>query len=320
MSALRLHLSTPRGRALLRFAPAALLLVALVAPFALAPYQVSQLTTVWIYATAVLGLNLLTGHTGQISAAQGGFFAIGAYTAAILLDRGLLPPLLTLPAGALVALLAGVALGLPALRLRGLYLALVTLAVAVVVPVVAKRADGLTGGAGGMTVDTLAAPTWSGLADDQYLYLVAVALAVAGFGLAVRMTRGASGRALTAVRDGEVTAAVVGVNIARVKLQAFGVSAAYAGAAGALYTLAVGFVAPESFTLLLAFAFLTAMIVGGARTLVGALVGALFIEYVPATAADVDPSLTGVVYGAALLLCVYLLPAGIVGALQTTRR
>ena len=157
---------------------AAVLAIAIALPFFFGPYRVSQLTLVIIYAIAVLGLNLLVGHSGQISLGHGAFFCLGAYTGAILLDRTAIPHLLTVPAAGLVCFAAGLALGLPALRLRGLYLALVTLAVAIATPVLIKRFDGLTGGTQGLTVDQPAPPSWSGLADDQNLYFIALIAAV----------------------------------------------------------------------------------------------------------------------------------------------
>ena len=149
-----------------------------------------------------------------------------------------------MPAAGLVCFAAGLALGLPALRLRGLYLALVTLAVAIATPVLIKRFDGLTGGTQGLTVDQPAPPSWSGLADDQNLYFIALIAAVPLFWFAAGVVRRGSGRALIAMRDDETAARTMGVNLATFKTRAFGFSAAYAGIAGALFTFANGFVAP----------------------------------------------------------------------------
>jgi branched-chain amino acid transport system permease protein len=296
---------------------AALAAVALALPFFFGPYRVSQFTLVLIYAIAVLGLNLLVGYSGQISLGHGAFFCLGAYTGAILLDRTSVPHLVTVPAAALVCFAAGLALGLPALRLRGLYLALVTLALAIATPVLIKRFDGLTGGSQGITVAQPAPPSWSGLADDQFLYLLSLAVAAPLFWLAAGMVRRDVGRALIAMRDDETAARTMGVNLATYKTRAFGLSAAYAGVGGALFTFANGFVAPESFTLTVSFAFLAAIVVGGLATVAGAVFGALFIVFVPVWSSDVDEALSGVIYGATLIACMYVFRGGIMGLLRS---
>jgi branched-chain amino acid transport system permease protein len=296
---------------------AAVLAIAVGLPFFFGPYRVSQLTLVIIYAIAVLGLNLLVGYSGQISLGHGAFFCLGAYTGAILLDRTAIPHLLTVPAAGLVCFAAGLALGLPALRLRGLYLALVTLAVAIATPVLIKRFDGLTGGTQGLTVDQPAPPSWSGLADDQNLYFIALIAAVPLFWFAAGVVRRGSGRALIAMRDDETAARTMGVNLATFKTRAFGFSAAYAGIAGALFTFANGFVAPESFTLTVSFAFLAAIVVGGLATVAGAVFGAFFIVFVPVWTSDIDEALSGVIYGATLIACMYAFRGGVMGVLRS---
>ena len=183
----------------------------MVVPFFFGPYRVSQFTLALIYAVAVLGLNLLVGYSGQISLGHGAFFALGAYTCAILLDRTGIHYLLTIPAAGLMCFIAGFALGLPALRLRGLYLALVTLAIAIATPVLIRRFDSLTGGSQGIAVEQPAAPGWSGLADDQYLYFLSLVVAVPLFWFAAGVVRRDVGRALIAMRDDETAAKTMGV-------------------------------------------------------------------------------------------------------------
>jgi branched-chain amino acid transport system permease protein len=295
---------------------AALTALALAVPFMFGPYRVSQFTLALIYAVAVLGLNLLVGYSGQISLGHGAFFALGAYVGAILIDDTGLPYLLTIPAAGVVAFLAGLALGIPALRLRGLYLALVTLAVAIATPVLIKRFDGLTGGSQGIAVPQPTAPGWSGLADDQFLYLLCLVVAAPLFVFAAGVVRRDVGRALIAIRDEETAARTMGVDLARYKTLAFGLSSAYAGVAGALFVFANGFVAPESFTLVVSFAFLAAIVVGGLATIAGALFGALFIVFVPVWSSDVNQALSGVIYGATLIACMYLFRSGIMGLLR----
>jgi branched-chain amino acid transport system permease protein len=293
-----------------------LLGLAVVLPFFFNAYRVGQFTQALALAIAVLGLNLLVGYSGQISLGHGAFFALGAYTSAISISDLGVPYLLTLPIAGAVCAVAGFLLGLPALRLRGLYLALVTLGVAIATPQIIKRASGLTGGTQGMSIEKISAPAWSGLADDQWLYFVTLVATVAMFVLAAFLVRGRVGRALVAIRDNEIAARTMGVDLARFKTGTFAVSAMYAGFGGALFTLPIGFLAPESFPLALSFAFLAAIVVGGLATIAGALFGALFIEFVPVYAADVDEALAGVIYGGVLILFMYLLPGGVMGLVR----
>jgi branched-chain amino acid transport system permease protein len=310
-----------RGHRLLRAAAlAAAGLVAVGLPFDSSPVVNGELTLVLVYAVAALGLNLLVGSCGQISLGHGAFFAVGAYTAAVLTARAHVPWLLTVPAAALVAFALGFVFGVPALRLRGLYLALVTLALSVAVPPLVKRFEGLTGGVQGMPVPQPAVPAWLPLDPDQFLYLLVLAVAAVACLLAVNLTRGGLGRTLAAIRDDERAATTMGVDLAGVKARVFACGAAYAGAAGALFAFAIGFVAPESFTPLLSFSFLAAIVIGGLGTVGGALLGALFIEFVPQYAGGVDQALTGAVYGATLIAVMYLLPGGATGLLRRLRR
>ena len=184
------------------------------------------------YAVAVLGLNLLVGYSGQISLGHGAFFALGAYTAAILIEKAGLPHLLTLPAAGALCFVAGLLFGVPALRLRGLYLALVTLGLAIATPQLIKRFDGLTGGTQGLNVAAARGPGLARLlADDQFLYLLTLAIAVAMFVLAARIVRGprrprAGGRPRRRDRRAHDRRRPGGH-----KTRAFAVSAAYAGVA-----------------------------------------------------------------------------------------
>jgi branched-chain amino acid transport system permease protein len=297
----------------------ALAALAVLIPFFFGPYRVGQFTLVLAYAVAVLGLNLLVGYNGQISLGHGAFFALGAYTAALLIEKASVPYLLTLPAAGALCFAAGWLFGVPALRLRGLYLALVTLGLAIAFPQLVKRFDGLTEGTQGLTVDQPVSPSWLGLADDQFLYLLTLAVAAAMFLLAWNLMRGQLGRAVKAVRDDEIPASTLGVDLAAVKTRVFAVSAGYAGVAGALYVFAIGFVAPEAFTLTISFAFLAAIVVGGLATISGALFGALFIEFVPVYASDVNDALTGVIYGGVLIAFMWVLPDGAAGLLRRLR-
>lgn len=297
-------------------AVAALAVICVALPFVFPPFRVSQFTIVIVYAIATLGLTVLTGYAGAVSVGHGAFFAVGAYTAAILIDHTGWPHLATLPTAGLVTGAAGYAFGRPALRIRGLYLALLTLALAVIVPPLAARFEGLTGGSQGLVVDSPQAPSWTGLAEDQWMYFVALAVAVPMFLFARNAVLSGPGRALLAAADNDVVAGTLGVDVSRYRTAAFVMGTTYAGVAGGLFVLASGFVSPGSFTVPLSLLFMSALVVGGLRSIAGAVYGAAFIEFVPLYAGDVDPGLSGIVYGAALLLVIFLVPGGLAELLR----
>ncbi|HSK91607.1 MAG TPA: branched-chain amino acid ABC transporter permease [Euzebyales bacterium] len=288
------------------------LAVALWLPLYHVPYRVFQFTMVLVYAVAVLGLGLLTGYNGQISLGQGAFFAVGAYTAAVLMTADV-PYLLTLPPAALLTFVLGFALGIPALRLHGLYLALVTLGVAVVTPPILKRFSGLTGGAMGLSISKPQAPGWSGLANDQWLYYLVLAIAVVLFALAWNLVHSRAGRAMVAIRDNELAASTMGVTLASVKTRAFAWGAMYAGVAGAMFTWVIGFVSPDSFMVPLSIELLAALVVGGLGTISGPLFGAAFLVFVPNVSQNLNDAAPGIAFGALLILAMYVAPGGIAG-------
>ncbi|WP_433435625.1 branched-chain amino acid ABC transporter permease [Nonomuraea sp. CA-141351] len=298
----------------LRWAAAAVLLAAACyAPFQLDPFHVFQLTMVLVYAVALLGLNLLVGHAGQISLGHGAFFAVGAYATAILLDRWALPYPVTLPIAAGVAFVLGLAFGLPAMRLRGLYLALVTLAVAIFLVPLLKRFEPVTGGSMGLTLAKPAPPAWSGLAEDQWLYFLTLIVAVAAFLVAGSLLRSRVGRALHAIRDDEAAAEVMGVRLSSYKTLAFAWSAMFAGVAGCLYTWVIGFVSPDSFTVNLSITLLAGLVVGGLGSLSGPVLGGLFVMFVPSIAQDINDAAPGVVFGLLIIAVMYVAPTGLAG-------
>src|SRR5919108_258065 len=196
----------------------------------------------------------------------------------------------------------------------------VNLGLAIAFPQLIKRFDGLTEGTQGLTVEQPTAPSWLPLADDQFLYLLTLLVAAVMFVAVWSLMRSQVGRAVQAVRDGEIPASTLGIDLASTKTRVFALSAGYAGVAGALYVFAIGFVAPEAFTVTISLAFLAAIVVGGLATIVGAVFGALFIEFVPDYASDVNDALTGVIYGGVLILFMYLLPDGAVGLLRRIGR
>jgi branched-chain amino acid transport system permease protein len=310
----RAHRALRAGTALL------VAIVVIAIPFNSNPSVNGNLTLVMSYAVATMGLGLLVGYAGQISLGQGAFFAIGAYAAAAMLAKTGLPYLLAMPVAAAVTFLIGLAFGIPAVRLRGLYLALVTLALAVAVGPVIKRAEPVTGGVSGLSVRQPPVPGWLAVDPDQWLYLLSLAVTALMLLLAANLTRGSLGRALVAIRDGERAARTSGVHVSRTKALLFAIGGAYAGVGGALFAYGQGFVAPESFTLLLSFTFLGAVVVGGLGTVIGSVLGSLFVVFVPQYAGDVNQALTGVIYGCTLIAVVYVLPGGAAGLLRRLRR
>jgi branched-chain amino acid transport system permease protein len=305
-----------------------LLAVALVLlPFALKDYRVYQLNLVLVYAIAVLGLNLLTGTSGQISLGHGAFFAIGGYAAALLVERAGMPWWTAPPAAAALGFGAGVLMGFPALRLAGHHLALATFALALAVPQLLKfrHLAPLTGGAQGIVL-AKPEPPFAGqlfgrqLDSDRWLYMVTLAVTALLFALAWNLLRSRVGRALVAIRDHPLAASATGIYLARFKTLIFGVSAAYTAVAGALGALVVGFVSPDSYTVFLSISLLVGVVVGGLGSIAGAFFGAAFIQFVPNVANAAGPSAPWALYGLLLIACMLLLPTGVMGGLRRLRQ
>ena len=306
--------SSIRQRLSLLAVLAAVLFVAI--PLLSPGYMLDQYTLVVIYAIAILGLNLVTGYGGAITLGHGAFFTLGAYSCAILMMKYGWSPLAAVPVSALLCWVAGLLFGYPALRLHGLYLALGTLALAVSVTPLLKRFEGLTGGHQGIVVDMPSAPKWLPINDTLFTYYLCLVIGVVLFAGAWLVVRGALGRSILALRDNPLVASVMSVNRARTTTLLFAMSSFYAGIAGALFGMTVGFVSPDSFPLMLSLSFFIAGVVGGLTSISGAVYGALFIQFVPTLASDIEISLSGLVYGAALIVFALLLPNGVAGGLQ----
>ena len=301
--------------------PAVALAVAVVLPFVLGNYHVFQLTLVLVYAIALLGLNMLTGFNGQISLGHGAFYAIGAYTAAILMDKGGVPYWATIPVAGAVCLLAGFLFGLPALRLEGLYLALATFALGVAMPQILKHKsiEAWTGGVMGVVIVKPDPPSWAPLSQDQWRYFFTLGWVVVAFVLGWNLLRGRIGRAMVAIRDQPIAAQAMGVNTAMVKSMTFGVSAMYTGVAGALGAIAIQFVAPDSFTIFLSITLLVGVVVGGLASISGAFFGAVFIQFVPNIADKLSKAAPWAIYGVILIAFMYLMPMGVAGLVRLVR-
>jgi branched-chain amino acid transport system permease protein len=259
-------------------------------PIPLSEFRTVQLATVGAYFIAILGLDVLTGHSGQISLGHGAFMAVGAYTTAILMANHGLRDLWTIPIAAGVAGGVGLLAGVPALRLSGLYLALATFGIAIALPTVLKKFDHFTGGSTGITLFGKPAQTGHGvgvkvlgkqLTNNEWLYALTWTIGVALFLVAWWLLSSRFGRSLRAVRDSELAAAASGVNRAAYKVAAFGVSAAYAGVAGSLLAINVAYVSPDTFPIQLSLYLLVGAVVGFFGSIWGAILGALLIQFLP---------------------------------------
>jgi branched-chain amino acid transport system permease protein len=288
------------------------LLLLLALPLFFRNFIIFQMTTVLIYAIAVLALNILTGGSGQFSLGQSAFYAVGAYTSAILIEHANMSYALTLPIAGLICFIFGFLFGLPALRLSGVYLALATFALATAMPQILKLGffEHWTGGVQGLVVTKPDAPFGLPISQDVWLYYFTLAISIGIYIASVNLLRSRSGRALMAIRDNEIAASAMGIDVALYKTLAFGVSAGITGIAGGLGAIAVQFVAPDSYTITLAIQLFLGMVVGGVGWLPGSIVGAAFIVFVPNIAEGISKGLSGAVFGVLLFIVIFLVPHG----------
>ncbi|MBV9173743.1 MAG: branched-chain amino acid ABC transporter permease [Chloroflexi bacterium] len=315
-----------RGRARWRrLPPAACASLAVLAalyvavPALASAYQVYVLSTILVACIGALGLNLLTGYAGQVSIGQGGFLGVGAFTSALLASRTGVPFWLSVPAAGLVTALVGLVFGLPSARIKGLYLAIATLAAQVIIQWTLSR-PAIAGGG------SVAAPRPGVLQDDRIYYLVVLSVALLAVAFARNVLRTRVGRALVAVRDHEVAPAMIGVDVAQHKLLAFGLSALYAGIAGALLGHLGRAVTVEQFQLDLSIQYLAMIVIGGLGSLPGSILGALFVTLLPillrAAVAPIDGLLPGsaamvlssvqvFLFGLIIVVCMAVEPRGL---------
>jgi branched-chain amino acid transport system permease protein len=300
----------------------ALLVAAVIAaPLVLDRYLLSQATFVFIYAIAGVGLMLLSGYTGQISLGHAAFFAVGSYTEAILIAKGV-PIFISLPTAGILAGLTGVVIGLPALRLAGIYLAIATLAFAIIVEEILARWESVTNGTLGILVDPI---TVAGIefTEEWQIYYICLGVLVLILLAAINILRSPTGRAMVAIRDSEIAAQSMGVHLARYKTIAFAISAAFTGVAGGLYAHRLGYISPESYTILLSVEFLLLIVVGGLGSLHGAVFGAIFVivlpqmvavlkEYMPSGIAN-QTGIDAGIFGLVIVLFMLYEPLGLYG-------
>jgi branched-chain amino acid transport system permease protein len=275
------------GDGLKRAGLVVVLVAACALPFVLSGFRVFQCTQVCIYAIALLGLNILTGYNGQFSLGHGAFYAIGAYTTAIMIDRWNIGYGWTIPIAGVLCLVVGFLFGWPALRLEGLYLALATFSLALALPQILKYFEHWTGGSQGIVLSKPKAPWGLPLSEDQWLYFLSLIILVILFVLAANLLRGRTGRAIMAIRDNHLAAETMGINSALYKSVVFGVSAAYTG-----------------------------IVIGGLATIPGAIFGAIFILFVPNWALDISKAAPWAIFGIFLIVFMYVMPRGIAGSLR----
>ena len=299
----------------------ALLLVMLAAPWIVSEYWLAQVTFVLIYSVVGLGLMLLSGFTGQFSLGHAAFLGVGAYTQAALTNAGVPAPIALLAAGLLTAAV-GMVVGLPALRVKGIYLAIATLAFGFIVEEVFARWERVTGGNAGIH---LKAPDVFGFkldTDVSFYFACLVVTVIATLGI-LNLLRSSTGRAFVAIRDSEVSAQSMGIHLARYKTMSFAISAALAGVGGALYAHKLQFISPDQFTVLQSIDLVLMIVIGGVGSVHGAFLGAIFLitmpqvialgkDYLPAVVGQA-PGLQGLVYGLVLVAFVLFEPHGLYG-------
>lgn len=286
--------------------------VLLIAPLLVKNFIIFQLTMLLIYGLAVLALNILTGGSGQFSLGQSAFYAVGAYTSAILMEHGGMNYVLTLPIAGAICFGFGFLFGQPALRLNGVYLALATFALATAMPSLLKLGyfEYWTGGVQGLVVTKPDAPFGLPISQDMWLYYFTLVIATMIYIFSVNLLKSRSGRAFMAIRDNEIAASAIGIDVALYKTLAFGISGGITGVAGGLGAIAVQFVAPDSYTISLAISLFIGMVVGGVGWLPGSIVGSAFIIFVPNIAEGISKEISGTVFGILLFLIIFLVPHG----------
>lgn len=293
----------------------------LAAPFIIPEYWLAQMTFVLIYSVVGLGLMLLAGFTGQFSLGHAAFLGVGAYTQAVLTQHNVPFPIALIAAAALSAVV-GVVVGLPALRVKGIYLGMATLSFGFIVEEVFARWESVTGGNAGTH---LKVPDLFGLKVDsgEGFYLLCLVIVILCTLAVLNLLRSPTGRAFVAIRDSEISAQSMGVNLARYKTLSFAISAALAGIGGALYAHKLQFISPDQFNILQSIDLLLMIVVGGLGSVHGAFLGALFLiampqlislgkDFLPAVIGQA-PGLQGVVYGIVLVVFVLFEPLGMYG-------
>jgi branched-chain amino acid transport system permease protein len=276
---------------------------------------------IFISVLVSLGLNLLAGYAGQVSIGHAAFYAIGAYSSAIIQERFGIPFLGSMLIAAALTAAIGYIVGLPAIRLQGLFLAMATLAFGLVIEEILIIAEPLTHGPDGMAVPDAVIGPWVLTSNTNGFYYVCLMVASIMTWVAVNLVNSRTGRAFVALRESEIAAQTNGINLAGYKTIAFAISAFYTGLAGALYAQAVTFIAPDGFTIFLSIQFLAVIIIGGMGSILGSILGAITLVLLPELFAKM-PAEWGapmIFYGAALILVIMFMPLGIAGFVTKIR-
>ncbi|MGO1848177.1 MULTISPECIES: branched-chain amino acid ABC transporter permease [unclassified Microbacterium] len=295
------------------------ILIGFALPFLVSDYDLYNLSRIVTVAMCVASLNLVLGFTGQVSLGHGAVFGIGGYaTLMSMRDLGV-SPVVGILVGVLVSAVVGLVIGIPAVRLGGFNLGLFTIVIAAVFPIALFRFSEVTGGQSGIVAMGAFSSPSDGLTEAQWMFLVVFAILIAVLFLLQRLVSGRAGGALAAIRSGQILAASSGIDVHRVKLQFFVVSAAVAGLAGGLYGLVLGLVVPDSYPLLFSITLLVAAVVGGTRSWIGAIIGGALVVYLPTMtsgfiAGQASGHLADLIFAIILALCVLFAPNGLVGS------
>jgi len=279
-----------------------------------------KLTIALQWVMVIIGINLLTGYTGQISLGQGAFFAIGGYTLGIAsFHEWSLPWAISLLIAPVITGILGFLVGIPSLRLKGPYLALATLAFAVIVMPIAKRFEEFTGGVQGIAMFGKI-KLWDVFADhsDYFWYYLSLAAAVLMLVFVWNIMHGRIGRALIAIRDNEIAASAMGVNVALYKTTVFGIAAAFAGFAGAVNAAVIQFASPDQYSTLVSIRVFVGAVIGGVASVPGAVFGGLFTQFIPDIAADVSKAAADAVQAVILIVFMYAMRGGFAGFVVQT--
>ncbi|KAA9108559.1 branched-chain amino acid ABC transporter permease [Microbacterium rhizomatis] len=290
---------------------ALVIVLLIVAPLVLPQFANQTLIRIGVYAVAVLGLNIVMGYGGQVNLGQIFFLGLGAYVTAygVMNDWNIV---LTFAAACLIPAAVGLAVALAAARLGGLAIAMVTIALPIVGVPLAKRLSDLTGGSQGVSARFSDAPEWTGLYDDQWQFYIVLLIAGVSFLLARNFVRGKFGRALAIVKANESVASSMGISPYRYKVLTFTVASLFGGVSGFLYMVAVQYTSPETLSFGHSISLLAAMVIGGAGSMIGSLIGGAYYVFVPQATAAIDPNLTTIIQGVILLVVLFVLPGGLV--------
>jgi branched-chain amino acid transport system permease protein len=292
----------------------AVMIVVPALPFVL-DYYVFVLSLFGVFTIVAIGFNIMTGYTGLISIGHAGFFAIGAYTAAILVDRNIVPFVIALPIAAVVTGVIGFLLALPCLRLYGMYIAMATLAFGFIIEEVVLQLNSITGGHQGLAVPMATIGGFDSgfvMDSDKKFYYFILAMTLALIFIAINILRTKYGRAFVAIRESEIAASTMGIDLTKYKTISFTISAFYTGIAGALYAYLLHYIAPNAFTIFLSLQFLVMIVVGGFASVVGSILGAVFLTALPEFMSSLQEWQI-IVFGIILLFFILFIPYGFAG-------